>query len=100
MLLPTAIRVNSEVRQAELARAMTVLTGRNWASPRAAIAAGLDTVASLLQELKIPTRLSEVGVRAEQIPAIVKSSHGNSLDGNPRKVSDQELTEILESLSD
>jgi alcohol dehydrogenase class IV len=98
MLLPTAIRVNSEVRQAELARAMTVMTGRNWASPRAAIEAGTDVITSLLEELKIPRRLADVGVRPDQIPALVQSSHGNSLDGNPRKISDAELLEILESL--
>jgi alcohol dehydrogenase class IV len=98
MLLPTAIRVNSEVRQTELARVMTVLTGRNWASPRAAIEAGTDMITSLLDELKIPRRLADVGVRPDQIPALVQSSHGNSLDGNPRKISDAELLEILESL--
>lgn len=98
MLLPTAIRVNSEFRQHELAQAMTVLTGRDWASPRAAIEAGLETVSSLLDELKIPRRLSEVGVQPHQIPAIVQSSHGNSLDGNPRRITDTELTEIVESL--
>ncbi|MDB5387854.1 MAG: gbsB [Planctomycetaceae bacterium] len=98
MLLPTAIRVNAEASQVELARVMTVMTGRNWASPRAAIEAGLDTITNLLDELKIPRRLSAVGVQSSQLPAIVQSSHGNSLDGNPRKISDVELLEILESL--
>jgi len=98
MLLPTAIQINSEVRLTEMSQAMTMMTGRNWASPRAAVTAGLDTISSLLDELKIPRRLSEVGVQVSQIPAIVQSAHGNSLDGNPRKVSDSELAEILESL--
>lgn len=99
MLLPTAIRINSEVRQAELARTMTVLTGRTWASQRAAIEAGLDTINQLIDELRIPRRLKDVGVQESQYAGIVRSSHGNSLDGNPRKVSDAELMEILQSLS-
>lgn len=99
MLLPTAIRINSDVRQAELARAMTVLTGRTWASPRAAIEAGLDTINQLIDELEIPRRLKDVGVQESHYAGIVRSSHGNSLDGNPRKVSDAELLEILQSLS-
>ncbi len=98
MLLPTAIRINSEVQQGELARVMTALTGRNWASPRAAIEAGLDLLSQLLEELKIPRHLAELGVKTDQFPAIVRSSHGNSLDGNPRQVSDGELLEILHSL--
>lgn len=98
MLLPTAIRINTEVRLTELARVMTVLTGRNWASPRAAIEAGLDTLTQLLDELKIPRRLADVGVQESQYADIVRSSHGNSLDGNPRPVSDGELLEILQSL--
>ncbi len=98
MLLPTAIRINAEVRPAELAQVMTVVTGRHWASPRAAIEAGLDTITRLLDELQIPRRLTDVGVFESQFPDIVRSSHGNSLDGNPRPVSDQELLEILHSL--
>lgn len=98
MLLPAAIRINSEVRQAELARVLTVVTGRSWASPRAAIAAGLDVITQLLEELHIPKKLTETGVLKSQLPDIVRSSHGNSLNGNPRPVSDQELLHILHSL--
>ena len=98
MLLPTAIRINSEVQPTELARAMTALTGRNWATAQTAIEAGLDLLEQLLDELKIPRHLAELGVQLEQLPAIVKSSHGNSLDGNPRSVSDSELLEILHAL--
>lgn len=98
MLLPSAIRANAEAAQTKLAEAMTVMTGRTWASPRAAIEAGIDIISGLLEELNIPRRLSEVGVQAHQLPAIVQSSHGNSLDGNPRKILDAELLEIMESL--
>lgn len=98
MLLPTAIRINSDVQAAGLARVMTALTGRSWGSPQAAIDGGLEQLNQLLDELKIPRHLAEVGVKTEQLPAIVRSSHGNSLDGNPRSISDGELLEILHSL--
>jgi alcohol dehydrogenase class IV len=98
MLLPTAIRINSEVRRDELGRAMTAMTGRSWGTPQAAIEAGLDQLGQLMDDLKIPKHLAELGVKTEQLPAIVRSSHGNSLDGNPRPVSDSELLEILHAL--
>ena len=99
MLLPTASRINADVQTAELARAMTALTGRNWASPRAAIEAGLDLLNQLMDEMQIPRRLTEVGISESQYADIVNSSHGNSLSGNPRPVSDRELLEILHSIS-
>lgn len=61
----------------------------DWAMAR------IDT---LLSDLKIPRRLSEIGVKREQIPAIVRESRGNSMSGNPRELSDEELTQILEAM--
>ncbi len=46
--------------------------------------------------LGIPQRLSELGVSREQLPAIARSSRGNSMDGNPRDISDDELLATLE----
>ena len=34
----------------------------------------------------------------DQIPEIVKSSRGSSMSGNPRELSDEELTRILEEI--
>ncbi len=58
----------------------------------------LDNIESILAELKIPRRLSEIGVRREQLPALVRDSRGNSMSANPRDLSDDELTQILEAL--
>ena len=55
-------------------------------------------VETLLVELQIPRRLSKLGVRREQIPAIVRDSRGNSMSANPRTLSDDELTAILEDM--
>jgi len=52
----------------------------------------------LLSELKIPRKLAEIGVRRDQIPAIVRDSRGNSMSANPRELTDDELTQILENM--
>jgi hypothetical protein len=39
-----------------------------------------------------------LGVERSMIPSLVKSSRGNSMDGNPRDVSDAELAKLLEDL--
>jgi alcohol dehydrogenase class IV len=58
----------------------------------------IDRIERLLSELGIPRRLSDIGIRRSQIPAIVRDSRGNSMSGNPREISDEELTRILEGM--
>jgi alcohol dehydrogenase class IV len=58
----------------------------------------LPRISALADELKIPRRLSELGVKRDQIPAIVRDSRGNSMSANPRDISDDELTKILEEM--
>lgn len=55
----------------------------------------LAVVDYLCSRLNIPNSLSEIGITPDQISAIVQSSRGNSMSGNPREISDQELTEML-----
>lgn len=99
MLLPTALRVNAQVRQtelAELAQLLLELPGPRTA--QSAVEALIEAVQSLCEELGLPQRLSQVGVRPEQIPAIVRDSYGSSMKANPRDVSEAELTALLEAL--
>jgi alcohol dehydrogenase class IV len=42
--------------------------------------------------------LSQVGVTREQLPAIVASSRGSSMSGNPRQLTDDELLAVLEDV--
>lgn len=98
VMLPAALRVNRTVREAELARIGEVLTGRTWPSVAAAADAALVAIDDLCQAVGIPQRLSELGVSREVLPVLVSGSRGNSMNGNPRDVSDQELTEILEGM--
>jgi alcohol dehydrogenase class IV len=45
-----------------------------------------------------PLRLRDLGVEKSQLPALVPASRGNSMNGNPRSLSDSELSDILEAL--
>jgi alcohol dehydrogenase class IV len=55
-------------------------------------------ISALCDRVGVPRRLSQVGVTAAQIPAIVRDSRGSSMSGNPRELSDAELTRILEEI--
>ncbi len=98
MLLPTAIKANREVSQADLGQLARVGLQQHFSNDVDAVDALLGHVESLLVRLKIPRRLSEVGVTASMIPALVHGSHGNSLSGNPCDIGDDELTQILKEI--
>ncbi len=99
LLLPVALRVNRSVRQAELAQiSQRLFHDRTFRSPGAAVDFLIDAVSALCDRVGVPRRLSQIGVRSDQIPAIVRDSRGSSMSGNPRDLSDAELTEILEGL--
>jgi len=97
LMLPVALRVNRQVRQAELARLAHLLFGKGpSASPEEAVDVFIAEISALCDRVGVPRRLSQLGVNAGQIPAIVRDSRGSSMSGNPRELSDEELTDILE----
>jgi alcohol dehydrogenase class IV len=99
LMLPVALQVNREIRQEELARLCHVAFGRSApATSSEAVEYLIEKIAELCDRVKTPRRLSQIGVRREQIPELVRSSRGSSMSGNPRELSDEELTLILESI--
>lgn len=99
VMLPVALRVNREVRRAELARLAHVLgLGGLKASPQEAVERLIQQIQGLCDRVGIPRRLSQLGAKPEQVPDLVKSSRGSSMSGNPREVSDEELTKLLEEM--
>lgn len=98
MLLPVALRVNRPVCEADLARIGCVLTGKGHASVAQGADAAIARVDELCATLNIPRRLSEIGVSPQQHAALVAGSRGNSMDGNPRALSDAELLQLLAEL--
>jgi alcohol dehydrogenase class IV len=99
LMLPVALRVNREICQFEISELCQVIFGpKTPASAPEAADFFIEKIESLCYRVKTPRRLSQIGVQREQIPELVKSSRGSSMSGNPRELSDQELTDILESI--
>jgi len=93
-----ALEVNSAVKPAEISRLAEVLCGRRFELPEEGARAALEKIRELCDLLEIPRRLGQLGVRKEQLSALVKDSQGSSMSGNPRKLSEDELGNILESI--
>jgi alcohol dehydrogenase class IV len=99
LMLPVALKVNSEVCADDLARLCHAIFGRSPTTSRHdAVDVLIREIENIRDRIGIPQKLSQLGVRREQIPALVKSSRGSSMSGNPRELSDDELTDILENI--
>jgi alcohol dehydrogenase class IV len=98
VMLPTALRVNKDVRRAEIARLWTLVDGQSRLAEADAAEQFIQHIERIARNIGIPQRLSALGVERSAIPALVKSSRGNSMDGNPRDVSDEELTTLLDEM--
>jgi alcohol dehydrogenase class IV len=83
----------AEKQLAELARA-TQVSGSS--SDGLAADAFLAHINALCSDLHVPTKLAQVGVRADQLDDLVRGSRGNSMNGNPRQLDDAELRALLE----
>jgi alcohol dehydrogenase class IV len=118
VMLPVALRTNRDVALPQLAQAGRAMKQAilgsalsDSASRELAEDSNIDhddeaadftiqIVQSLCDRIGIPTTLTEIGVNVEQLPAIVASSRGNSMSGNPRKLSDDKLTNVLRNMTD
>ncbi|HJT31935.1 MAG TPA: iron-containing alcohol dehydrogenase [Pirellulales bacterium] len=98
VMLPAALRVNRSKCEGELAALARDVLGGRWPSDAAAADAFLQAIDELAATVGVPRRLSELGVRREQIPDLVASSRGNSMNGNPRQLDDAELADVLEQM--
>ena len=99
LMLPVALRVNRDARLQDLARLAHALGIKGETdSPESAVDALVAHVESICDEVGVPRRLSDLNISADKIPALVASSRGSSMSGNPRELSDEELTEILEGI--
>ncbi len=96
VMLPVALQANRQVaesRLAQLARAAHVSDDADDARAADALLVEIDR---LCRRLGIPKRFGDLGVRADQVPVLVRDSRGNSMDGNPRTIDDAELTRLIE----
>lgn len=99
VMLPVALRVNQSVAQRRLVElAHECGHGDDEISDDQVVEEFIIRVEQLCRAVNIPSTLSSLGVQREQIPDIVSSSRGNSMSGNPRELSDDELKSILEGM--
>jgi alcohol dehydrogenase class IV len=98
-LLPVAMQVNCEVAKEKFAQLEALFAESNEpTTDEEAANAFIQRIQNINTNIGIPNRLSQLGVTASQLPAIVKSSRGNSMNGNPRELTDAELHDILEAV--
>jgi alcohol dehydrogenase class IV len=98
VMLPAALRINRDVRRGEIARLWSLVNDQGLVDADQAAELFIARIDGLARRIGIPSRLSQIGVVPDQIPALVKGSRGNSMDGNPREVSDDELVRLLEEM--
>lgn len=98
VMLPAALRINRTVRLAELAELSRIVLKCTASTEEAAADRLIEMVIDLCREVDIPAQLRVLGMTREQLPALVLSSRGNSMSGNPRDLSDAELLDLLETL--
>ena len=99
VMLPAALKANRGVAACDLAElhwATTDSRDRQLVGDvNAAADAFMNRIERICRDIGIPARLSEIGVRPDRIPALVRQSRGNSMSGNPREITDDELTNLL-----
>lgn len=98
VMLPATLKANFSVCQKEYAEITRFIApDLSLTEPEAAHYL-IDQIQSLNDRIRIPRKLSNLGVTRSQIPKLVASSRGNSMNGNPREISDTELEQIFEDL--
>ncbi|KKM11396.1 alcohol dehydrogenase [Clostridiales bacterium PH28_bin88] len=100
LLLPHVMQYNLPVRMEKLAE-IAVLLGENTAglSRQEAAQKGVDAVKSLIRDIKMTSRLRDLGVTGEDIPGLAEKTMGVTrlLRNNPRRASVEGMAEILTS---
>lgn len=91
IFLPAFIRFNAPNIRESFADLLRVLE-------LPSIEAFADAVDSLMDKVGTPKRLSEFGVKAEEIPGMVKRGIGRSTAWNPRPVSEEEIVQLCQSI--
>jgi alcohol dehydrogenase len=98
VMLPVALRINREVAQNALATLGRQTLPLGSVGDAAAADAFIHHIAGLCAELNVPTRLSALRVRREQLDELTRGSRGSSMNGNPRQLNDDELRAVLEEM--
>ena len=97
VMLPVALDLNRDVAKTQLAELERATSMNEQDEPNDDRAADqfIERIVTITQALGIPSHLRDLGVAQNQIANLVEGSHGNSLAGNPREITDAELHEVL-----
>jgi alcohol dehydrogenase class IV len=103
VMLPTVMSANRRIRQPEMAtlgRLLTALQEDSRTLDDETLAAdyAVQFITDYCRRLGIPQRLRDLGVTKDQIEPLVLGSQGNSMNANPRQITDCELHDTLEAL--
>lgn len=98
MMLGPALRINQSVRQSAIAELGRTVMKPSTGEEAALAQTFISQIEDLCDQLHIPQRLRDLGVTQEQFPELTALSQGNSLSGNPRELSPDELLSILKDL--
>jgi alcohol dehydrogenase len=91
IFLPEVIRFNASTIKDRFRDLLTLL---NLTS----VEALADRVDSLMEKLKAPRRLGNLGVKAEDIPEIVRRGMGRSTAWNPRPMTEEDIIQICKTI--
>ncbi len=95
VMLPIALQANRDVAARTLASLVPLFSDDPCATDADAADTVIEGIGDLCRRVGIPRRLGELGVTESHLPALVRDSRGNSMNGNPRTLSDSELADIL-----
>lgn len=99
ILLPYVMELNLEVNPTRFARIGEALTGiSSYNNPLPTAWAGVKFVKELIVALDIPPDLKSYGIEQALAPVLASASFGSSMSGNPKDVSGDELTTLLQKL--
>ena len=91
IFLPEVIRFNASAIKDRFRDLLTLL---NLPNPEAFA----DKVDSLMEKLKAPRRLSELGVKEEDFTGIAKRGVGRSTAWNPRPMTEEDIVQICKTI--
>ena len=95
VLLPVALRVNRDACRDQFPLlASALIPGNSSQDPYGAVE---QAIVSLLEDLRIPLQLRELGVAEADLPAIAEGSMGNSMSGNPVPMTPSDVLNVLEN---
>jgi alcohol dehydrogenase class IV len=100
LFAPAAMEFNAVVNPSKYAK-IAFLMGQDVSGLSAEKAAmkSVDALRELVKDLNLPTNLSSVGVKKEDLPAIAKNATQKvDIEGNPRQIGYDDLLKMIERI--